>query len=88
MTKGTKPCCAAAAAAQVRYLKVNGDLIVITNLDEVLIRTEAVAADGEGALRRELIRLVRIHNHVPSPAEKAYEDALYSGYLKKGVRNQ
>jgi len=84
MTNGTRPCCAAAAAAQVQYLMVNGDRIGITNLDEILKKAEVVAADGEGVLRRELIRLVKIYNYVPSPAEKAYEDALYSEYLKKG----
>ena len=84
MTKGTRPCCAASAIAQVQYLTINGDRIGITNLDEILKRAKTVASDGEGAIRTELLRLVKIYNYVPSPAENAYQDALYSEYLKKG----
>jgi hypothetical protein len=47
-----------------------------------------VASDGEGAIRTELLRLVKIYNYVPSQAEKAYEDALYSEYLKTGGSHQ
>jgi hypothetical protein len=88
MAKGTKPCCAAAAIAQVRYLTVNGARIGITNLDEILKSAKTVASDGEGAIRTELLRLVKIYNYVPSQAEKAYEDALYSEYLKTGGSHQ
>jgi len=61
---------------------VNGDRIGITNLDGILVSAEAVTPDGELALRKELLRLVKIYNYVPSQVEKDYEEALYSEYLK------
>lgn len=85
---GNKPCCAAAAAAQLRYLVVGGNRIAIARLDETLERAEAAAPGGEGALRKELVRLVRMANYIPAAAEKDYEDALLAEYLaRKGRGN-
>ena len=83
MTKEEKPCCAAAAAAKVKHLMVGGNSIGITNLDNILKSAEAVAPEGEKAVRSELLRLVKTFNYVPRPAEKAYEDALYAEYLRR-----
>jgi hypothetical protein len=88
LAKGTKPCCAAAAAAQVRFLIVNGDRIGISNLDGILKTAQDVAPEGELALRKELLRLVKIYNYVPSPVEKDYEDALYAEYMKRASLDQ
>jgi len=85
MSDGERPCCAAAAAAQLRYLIVGGHRIAISQLDEILEKAEGMASGGESALRGELLRLVKIYNYVPPPAEKAYEDALFAEYLvRKG----
>lgn len=80
MSEKTKPCCGAAEAARQRYLEIGGHRIAISHLDEILDDAGAVAQDGESALRRELLRLVKIYNYIPPPAEKAYEDALFAGY--------
>jgi hypothetical protein len=88
LAKGTKPCCAAAAAAQVRYLIVNGDRIGISNLDGILRSAQAVAPEGELAVRKELMRLVKVYNYVPSPVEKDYEEALYAEYMKSASIDQ
>ena len=80
---GDKPCCAAAAAAQLRYLVVGGPRIAIAQLDEILNGAEGTAPNGENAIRIELVRLVKIYNYVPTPAENAYEDALFAEYLAR-----
>jgi hypothetical protein len=80
---GNQPCCAAAAAAQLRYLVVGGHRIAIAQLDEILETAAGVASGGENTIRKELLRLVKIYNYVPPPAEKAYEDALVAEYLAR-----
>ncbi len=80
---GNKPCCAAAAAAQLRYLVVGGHRIAIAQLDETLEKAAEVASGGDGAVRKELVRLVKIYNYVPPPAEKDYEGALFAEYLAR-----
>lgn len=75
-----KPCCAASAAAQLRYLVVGGHRIAITRLDEALEKARAKEPAGEQALRKELLRLVKISNYVPVSAEKDYEEALFTEY--------
>jgi len=61
---------------------VKGDRIGISNLDNILMIAQIIAPKGEQALRNELLRLVKIYNYVPSQVEMAYEDALYSEYLR------
>ena len=77
---GNQPCCAAAAAARLLYLVVGGHRIAIAQLDEILENAKAAESAGERALRKELVRLVKIYNYVPPPAEKEYEDALFAKY--------
>jgi hypothetical protein len=82
---GSKPCCAAAAAARLRYLVVVGNRIAIAQLDEILEEAKAKEPAGEPALRKELLRLVKTSNFVPAAAEKAYEEALFAEYsARKG----
>jgi hypothetical protein len=86
MMSENKPCCAAAAVAQLRYLIVGGHRIAITHLDGILEMAKAARSAGERAIRKELLRLVKLHNYVPAPAEKAYMDALFAEYLaRKGT---
>jgi len=66
---------------------VKGDRIGISNLDNILMIAQIIAPKGEQALRNELLRLVKIYNYVPSQAEKAYEDALYSEYLRMASKD-
>jgi len=77
---GNQPCC---AAAQLRYLVVGGQRIAIAQLDEILKTAEAASSGGENAVRSELLRLVKIYNYVPAPAEKVYGDALLAEYLAR-----
>ena len=83
MSEGKKPCCAAAAAAQLRYLTVGGHRIAIAQLDDILEKAEGAASGGENAIRSELLRLVKIYNYIPAMAENTYEDALFSEYLTR-----
>jgi len=80
---GNQPCCAAAAAAQLRYLIVGGHRIAIAQLDGILEMAAKVTSGGDGAVRKELVRLAKVHNYVPPPAEKDYEDALFAEYLAR-----
>lgn len=79
-----KPCCAAAAAARLRYLNIGGHRIAIAQLDRILKDAGSMSSGGEGAVRRELLRLVKVYNYVPPSAEKDYEDALFAEYLRSG----
>jgi hypothetical protein len=88
MSEGGKPCCAAAAAARLRYLVVGGHRIAIAQLDEILEKAKAVASEGDGAVRKELVRLVKAYNYVPPPAEKIYEDALFAEYMAPDGQGQ
>ena len=81
MGEGGRPCCASAAAARLRYLVVGGHRTAIAQLDEILEKAKAATSGGECAVRRELVRLVKVYNYVPPPAEKIYEDALFAEYL-------
>ena len=83
MNDGKKPCCAAAAAAQLRYLTVGGHRIAIAQLDEILEKGKGAESGGESAVRKELVRQVKIYNYVPPPADKDYEDALFAEYLAR-----
>jgi len=78
-----KPCCAAAAAAKLCYLNVGGNRIAIAQFNEILEKANTAASGGESAVRRELVRLVKIYNYIPPSAEKDYEDALYLEYKKR-----
>ena len=78
-----KPCCAAAAAAKLCYLDVGGHRIAIARFNEILEKANAAASGGEGTIRKELVRLVKIYNYVPPSTEKDYEDALYLEYKKR-----
>ncbi|MBM4249875.1 MAG: hypothetical protein FJ149_10690 [Euryarchaeota archaeon] len=82
-------CCAAAAAANLEYLLVGGHRVAISRLAEILERAQGASSQGEGAVRRELVCLARVHNYIPPPAEKDYEEALYAEYLaRKGKARQ
>lgn len=81
--EGNRPCCAAAAAAQVKHLVVGGHRIAIVQLDEILRSAAELSHRGEAAVRKELVRLVKIYNYVPPPAENDYEEALYAEYLRR-----
>lgn len=87
MTDGKKPCCAAAAMAQVQYLVVGGHRIAISGLDEILQETVCGEFEEERACRDELLRLAKIHNYIPPGSEKAYEDALYSELMRRKGRS-
>jgi len=80
------PCCVAAAAAQLRYLVVGGHRIAIARFDEILDEAAQAASGGDGAVRKELLRLVKIYNYVPPHAEQEYRDALFAEYLARKGR--
>jgi len=86
MMGADKPCCAAAAAASLSYLVVGGHRIAIAQLDEIISKAGGKEPAGEQALRRELLRLVKISNYVPASAEKDYEDALFAEYSARKSR--
>jgi hypothetical protein len=78
-----KPCCAASVLREAKYISIGGPQVGISQLDSILKDARDVESHGELAIRKELLRLVKIYNYVPSSVETAYENALYVEYLKR-----
>ena len=78
-----KPCCAASALREVNYISIGGQQVGISQLDSIINEARDAESRGESTIRKELLRLVKIYNYIPSSAEKAYENALYVEYLKR-----
>jgi len=84
-----KPCCAAAALRATKSICVSRQQVAISQLDTILEKAVLVSDSGEDAIRKELIRLAKIYNYIPSSAESAYEDALYEEFRKtRGVADE
>jgi hypothetical protein len=83
MTKGEKPCCAAAAAAKLQYIVVGGHRIAIAELETIVARAREAEGQGEAAVRAVLLKQAKVFNYVPTPAEKEYEDALFDEFKRR-----
>ncbi|MEM2944566.1 MAG: hypothetical protein QXN93_07480 [Methanomassiliicoccales archaeon] len=81
-----RTCCPESSARNVRKIDIGGCLIGISQLDEVIDQVVKLGIEEENALRKELLKRVRIYNYVPSDAEKEYEAALLKEYFKKRER--
>lgn len=77
-----KPCCAASALREVKYISMGEQQVGISQLDSILKEAGDAESRGEPAVREELLRLVKIYNYVAPGAELAYEEALYAEYKK------
>jgi len=82
-----RPCCAEAAARMVKKLTIGRSEVGIANLENVLKEVAEMKLTDDDAVKRELLKRVRIYNYVAASANDEYAGALLKEY-KRPVRRQ
>jgi len=78
-----KPCCAAAAARMIKKLTMpNGSQVGIVNLESIFKEVADLKLADNEAIKKELLRRVKIYNYVAPSAEADYSKALLNEYEK------
>ncbi|MDH4268834.1 MAG: hypothetical protein OEV52_00785 [Dehalococcoidia bacterium] len=79
-----KPCCPAAAARMMKKLVLPGGFQVgIANLDDILKEVAESKLADDNAIRKELIKKVKIYNYVAPSADHEYSEALFNEYRRQ-----
>jgi hypothetical protein len=79
-----KPCCAAAAARMIKKLALPGGLQVgISNLENILKEVADLKLVDNKAIKKELLKRVKIYNYVAPSAEADYSKALLKEYKRQ-----
>jgi len=77
-----RPCCAAAAARVVKKLTLlDGFQVGIANLESILKEVADLKLIDAEAIKKELLKRVKIYNYVPSSADYDYSQALLKEYV-------
>lgn len=80
---GEKPCCPAAAARMIKKLTMpNGSQVGIVNLENILTEVAGLKLSDNEAIKKELLKRVKIYNYVAPSAEADYSKALLNEYEK------
>jgi len=79
----TKPCCAAAAARMVKKLALPHGEVGIVNLENILREVADLKLADDEAIKKELLKRVKIYNYVAPGAEADYAKALLGEYKKQ-----
>jgi hypothetical protein len=79
---GEKPCCAAAAARMIKKLVLPSGEVGIVNLDNILKEVADLKLVDDNAIKKELLKRVKIYNYVASSADNEYSEALLREYKK------
>jgi hypothetical protein len=77
-----KPCCAAAAARMMKKLVLPDGEVGFVNLDSILKEVADLKLVDDDAIRKELLRRVKIYNYVATSADNEYSEALLREYKK------
>lgn len=81
---GEKPCCPAAAARMVKKLTLaDGSQVGILHLEEILKGVADLKLADDEAIKKELLKRVKIYNYVAPAAEADYSQALLKEYKKR-----
>jgi hypothetical protein len=81
---GEKPCCAAAAARMIKKLALpDGSQVGIANLDNILKEVVDLKLVGDNAIRKELLKRIKIYNYVAPRADNEYSEALLEEYKRQ-----
>jgi hypothetical protein len=78
-----KPCCAAAAARMIKKLALPGGEVGIVNLDNILKEVADLKLVDDSAIRKELLKRVKIYNYVATSADNEYSEALLQEYKRE-----
>jgi len=78
-----KPCCPAAAARMARKLTLpNGFQVGIVNLENILKEVADLKLASDDAIKKELLKRVKIYNYVAPAADNDYSEALLREYKR------
>jgi hypothetical protein len=77
-----KPCCAAAAARMVKKLALPHGEVGIVNLEDILKEVADLKLVDSEAIKKELLKRVKIYNYVAPSAEADYSKALLGEYKR------
>ena len=81
---GEKPCCPAAAARMVKKLVLpDGFQVGISNLENILNEVANLKLADNEAIKKELLKRVKIYNYVPPSADNEYSEALFNDYTRQ-----
>lgn len=79
-----KPCCAAAVVKKIRKLKLlSGSQVGIVNLENVLKEIAGLKLLDDEAIKRELLKKVKIYNYVAPAVQDDYVEALFREYERE-----
>jgi hypothetical protein len=80
---GEKSCCPAAAAKMVKKLTLaDGSQVGISNFENILREVADLKLTDDEAIKKELLKRVKIYNYVAPCAEADYSQALLAEYKK------
>jgi hypothetical protein len=78
---GEKPCCPAAAARMIKKLTLHSGLqVAIMNLENILNEVANLKLADNEAIKKELLKRVKIYNYVAPGADNEYSEALFNEY--------
>jgi len=79
-----KPCCPAAAARMARKLTLpNSFQVGIMNLESILKEVADLKLADDDAIKKELLKRVKIYNYVAPAADNDYSEALLREYKRQ-----
>jgi hypothetical protein len=85
---GEKPCCPAAAARMIKKLVLPHGEVGIVNLESILKEVADLKLVDNEAIKKELLKKVKIYNYVAPGAEADYSKALLKEYERQCVEIQ
>jgi len=78
-----KPCCAAAARMARKLTLPNGFQVGIVNLESILKEVADLKLASDDAIKKELLKRVKIYNYVAPAADNDYSEALLREYKRQ-----
>jgi hypothetical protein len=69
-------------AGDVRQITVDGKTVGINGLDYILKQVAELNLSGPAQVKEALFEAVKASHYIPTKKAGAYEDALYSEYLR------
>jgi len=78
-----KPCCAEAAARNIKHLMVGGSPVGVSKLDEVMSEINMMGLESDAEIGEALLKKVKVFNYVPLNASSEYMKALLEEYHRR-----
>ncbi|MCL5265927.1 MAG: hypothetical protein M1343_12180 [Chloroflexi bacterium] len=66
---------------RIHTLSIDGDLVGIIGMGEIVAEVKALGLKQEGEIKEELLTRVQRRNHVARGSEEGYRKALWGEYL-------